>query len=49
VKWSEVVHIQNWGSSAYVAPSYRLDGPGSFTGSTFILVSSVFSVFCCVL
>jgi hypothetical protein len=33
-------------SSDYVATSYRLDEPGSFPGSIFILSSSVFSVFC---
>jgi hypothetical protein len=45
VKRSEVVYIQDRDSSDYVATSYRLDGPGSFPGSIFILFYSVFSVF----
>jgi hypothetical protein len=45
VKRSEVVYIQGRGSSDYVATSYRLDGPGTFQGSIFILLSSIFSVF----
>jgi hypothetical protein len=51
VKLSEVrwFYITSGESSDYVATSYRLDGPGSFPGSIFILFSSVFFVFCCVL
>jgi hypothetical protein len=37
MKRREVVYVQGRDSSDYVATSYRLDGPGSFPGSIFIL------------
>jgi hypothetical protein len=46
VKRSEVVlHYRVGIAQDYVATSYRLDGPGSFPGSIFMLFSSVSAVF----